>query len=207
MPKLNPSKELVQTDSYRKENNICSEAEFINAVKSGNVENVKKLNFLDEHLEYREALYFDEEFGGCDYDSGSVLMHAVSSNNIQMTKYLLDNGANANDSCFDDGKTVLQAATRTGNEALVRLLLEKGADPTVSDFGLDEERPVDIARQQGFTKIANMLTYFYHNYFSEKSTKKTQFFSSGYEKKEPASKNIDNKDATMHISANECFKP
>lgn len=198
MPKLTPPANLTpqELEHYKLRHNICTLEQFFEAVESGDVSRVNRLNFLDEYLKLSKHLQFElnpdweseEEYTGfVEYDSGNALEIAVSKNHFHMVKYLLENGSNPNSCYADDGFSVLQLATEKGNEKIVRLLLEKGADPTHRDYGRDEEIPLLIAQRNGFQGIEKALKYYYYNYFSEHKKQGSDFFKESAVRAKPVS--------------------
>ncbi|MBQ0163304.1 MAG: ankyrin repeat domain-containing protein [Treponema sp.] len=62
----------------------------------------------------------------------SAVMDAVWKNNLELTKVLIDRGANLN-FISRDGQSVLVLAVGAGNYDICKLLAESGADPDVKD--------------------------------------------------------------------------
>ena len=65
-------------------------------------------------------------------DSGTALMAAVFKNDIEITKILLDLGADAN-LADPNGTTALHYATRFTNKEIIKLLVDYGADIKFKD--------------------------------------------------------------------------
>jgi ankyrin repeat protein len=177
-----------QIQGFLQTNRICTEKEFLNAVKTGNPDEVEKLNYLDKYLHYSKV-EFDGGFVPEILDGGTGLFHAVKGGHIKMVEYLLKNGANPNDFLLSSGWTVLQEAVSecgrryfaeknldTNNNNLsvrknnsiihekyleiIRLLLVNGADPNKHDFGNEEMCPIIIAAYRGLTEIVSLLIEF-----------------------------------------------
>lgn len=79
---------------------------------------------------------------------------AVASNNFNITKMLLDNGAYPN-VCQKAGLAPLHTAAQLGNIELIILLLEHGAEVTLRMEG--GKLPADLAAEKGFNEIAEIL--------------------------------------------------
>ena len=64
----------------------------------------------------------------------SLLMQAVMSNNVQISRYFLENGVDVDDGGeIHSNKTPLMQAAAAGNKDLCKILLEFGADPSLKD--------------------------------------------------------------------------
>jgi len=79
---------------------------------------------------------------------------AVASNNIAITKMLLDAGAYPN-VCQKAGVAPLHTAAQLGNIELIILLLEHGAEVGLRMEG--GKLPADLAAEKGFNEIAEIL--------------------------------------------------
>ncbi|NTE05694.1 hypothetical protein G6M26_20875 [Agrobacterium tumefaciens] len=79
---------------------------------------------------------------------------AVASNNIKISKMLLDAGAYPN-VCQKAGMAPLHTAAQLGNIELIILLLEHGAEVGLRMEG--GKLPADLAAEKGFNEIAEIL--------------------------------------------------
>ncbi|GGE40703.1 ankyrin repeat protein [Pedobacter psychrotolerans] len=79
---------------------------------------------------------------------------AVASNNLQISKMLLDAGAYPN-VCQKAGMAPLHTAAQLGNIELIILLLEHGAEVNLRMEG--GKLPADLAAEKGFNEIAEIL--------------------------------------------------
>lgn len=89
-----------------------------------------------------------------NWEDRTPLHLAVINQSIDISKYLLDQGANVN-TLGSNGRTSLHLAVSSNNEKLVTLLLEKGADYNI--VSRDGETPVDLAL---ISKRASLLRHF-----------------------------------------------
>lgn len=80
----------------------------------------------------------------------SMLYVAVFRDHADMSKLLLDHGAEVN-ACNANGYTPLHWAARRSCSLVVRLLLERGADMNI--LNEDGETPLDIAQTNGHEGI------------------------------------------------------
>lgn len=153
---------------------LCTQDEFFAAVKTGDPTNVDKLNFLDEHVNYK--LVYVEEFVGIQA-TPTALTRALESNHFLMAMYLLENDASPHDTDYDSGWTPLHIAVSKGHVELVKLLLAKGANKDSRTYEVEEELPIDIAKRHGFTEIEALLLkeknhLYVENFFGKKQENK-----------------------------------
>lgn len=166
-----------EIENYLLKNQICTLKEFLTAVKVGDIIALHKLNFLEEYINHHIVDFNCLTEVLEVIDRGSPLSYAVNSQNINLTNYLLSQGADPNDYSREDGWTVLQSATEKGNIALVKLLLEKGADTAKVDFGRDETLPIDIARQKKLSEIEKLLKHYHYLRHIKNNNESTRFFN------------------------------
>jgi acyl-CoA-binding protein len=88
--------------------------------------------------------------------NSSVLMIATDSQQADAVDALLLAGADVNWTDEFDGSTILHCAALLGNERICRALLKAGADPVVKDG--DGMTSIQVAKQEGFVKIVQLLT-------------------------------------------------
>lgn len=82
------------------------------------------------------------------------LHSAVSSNNVEMTRALIERGAPVN-ARQQHGWTPLHAAAQNGNLQIVELLLQDGADPTLkNEAGVTA---LDLAHKHKHAQVADRL--------------------------------------------------
>lgn len=60
-------------------------------------------------------------------ESGTALQYAVRSRSLDMTKFLIEHGANVNTICHGETESPLEAAAEIGRPAMIQLLLDSGA--------------------------------------------------------------------------------
>ncbi|HVV54678.1 MAG TPA: ankyrin repeat domain-containing protein [Mucilaginibacter sp.] len=80
---------------------------------------------------------------------------AVAGDHTEITRMLIENGANVNVR-QQAGATPLHSAAQNGNLDILIMLLENGADTSVRMEG--GKLPADMAREKGFTEIAEILS-------------------------------------------------
>ena len=88
-------------------------------------------------------------------DTSNMPLHAaIAGNRDDLTRLLLDAGANIN---VQDGGgwTPVHLATHGGSLSLVQVLLARGADPSI--VNRDGDSPLDTALKQGHAEIASVL--------------------------------------------------
>ena len=85
-----------------------------------------------------------------------ALLVAALTGHRDITKTLLDNGAEV-DTRADDGRTPLMLAATRGDNDLVSLLLASGADPTLIDRS--GETAGTLALSKGYTELANRFQH------------------------------------------------
>ena len=99
-----------------------STQQLIDAVQAGNITKVKSYIEKGVDINTRGGLYL-----------WPPLHYAVHNNNIEMSKLLIDNGANVNVKNMDK-VTALMWAADIGNTEIAQLLLENGADIDAINF-------------------------------------------------------------------------
>ncbi|XP_064398567.1 ankyrin repeat and SAM domain-containing protein 6-like [Halichondria panicea] len=139
---------LGHTDMVRlltgKKPKECSEGEFFDKVKSGDIERVRVV------LETQKQLANSR-----DKDGATPLMLAANRGNIKMVELLLDRGAGANTTDDKYGWTALMLATHQRKYEVVQLLGEKGAD--VSVRGKSGSTAFDVANMISDIKMIRLI--------------------------------------------------
>lgn len=85
----------------------------------------------------------------------SPLMTAVKNNNMEITKMLLEKGANVNDITVNSRESAIFFAVHNDNIEIVKLLISKGAD--VNMVNGYAQTPLTIAVEKGNKKMINLL--------------------------------------------------
>lgn len=126
-------------------------SDFLPGVKYA-LENGANVNFSDLSTNYLNDLNSTYDyFGIC-----SPLSRSVMHNNIEISEYLLDNGADID---FNSGKCLRNASSR-GDYKMVKFLLENDADIDLTD-GISTA--LDDAISEGHTDVAELLLYYKNN--------------------------------------------
>ena len=116
--------------------------EFISAIKSNNVEEVKRL--LTQGVDVNAQ----DEYGY------NPLFYAVVNGNTEMVKLLIEAGADVNTK-NKFGTTPLFSVALLGRTEVAKLLIEAGAD--VNTKNVNGETPLFTAAHNGNTEIAKLL--------------------------------------------------
>ena len=94
-----------------------------------------------------------------DFRVGTHLTYAVGLGDTAVVQILLDAGANPNtvdtEQFYDESP--LSLAVKAQDAAMVRILLAAGADPNRTLDQFDDVSPLDIAREEGYTEIEQLL--------------------------------------------------
>ncbi len=83
----------------------------------------------DRDSQIKEAIKLGANLNATTLYSRTLLQTAISEENNDAVKLLVDNGADINYRVSDEDLTPLMYAINTGNKKVVSLLLDKGADP------------------------------------------------------------------------------
>jgi len=92
-----------------------------------------------------------------DDEGVSILDMAVTYNNIEMLKYLLEQGADINQTQRRSGFTALMAAACYGRAEIAQILLDSGANEQTRD--MKGFRAVDFARKMNKKSVLKLLYY------------------------------------------------
>ncbi|XP_056142602.1 B-cell lymphoma 3 protein homolog [Lampris incognitus] len=91
------------------------------------------------------------DINAMDNKSGqSPVMHAVESNNIDMVRFLIENGCDVNSQAYS-GNTALHSACGRGQVDTVRVLLKSGADSSLKNYHNDT--PIMVAKDKKITDV------------------------------------------------------
>ncbi len=88
------------------------------------------------------------------------LFIASARGNLQMTRLLLENGANVDEMDFRTGGTALTAAVSSGEKGMVLLLLKNGADPGKAKMQTPYYRnssPLEYAMSMSYTEVVTII--------------------------------------------------
>lgn len=83
----------------------------------------------NREAQLKEALKLGANLNSTTLYSRTLLQTAISNENTEALRLLLDNGADVNYRVSDEDPTPLMYAINTSNTAVVSMLLESGADP------------------------------------------------------------------------------
>ena len=90
-----------------------------------------------------------------DYFGETPLFNATESKNYEISKLLLENGADVNAANFEDGTTSLMNSSYNNDTETTKLLLEYNADPDLGNkYG---DTALHMACRQGYTEIVKLL--------------------------------------------------
>jgi ankyrin repeat protein len=92
-----------------------------------------------------------------DDEGVSILDMAITYDNIEMVKYLIEQGIDINKTTRKSGFTALMAAACYGRVEIMKMLLEEGADTTLKD--LKGFSAIDFARKMNKKSILELLDY------------------------------------------------
>lgn len=124
-------------------------SQLLNAAKAGNLERVQELVAAQDAAKVKAFVNTDDGWG-----NASVLSNAVKSGNLELVQWLVDQGADVNDSLREVSLS-LSAAAETGNLPMMQFLFNKakgglfrnGAD--LNSKGLDGRGVVFLAARSG----------------------------------------------------------
>ena len=136
----------ANTNSDDTEARANPDRDFARAVKAEDIELVEKLIMAGVDVNSPRIVGY---LGGAD-----PLEHSVSIGNIQMTRLLIDKGANI-EAQNNARRSPIYWTAFNGDETLALMLLKAEADPDPVDyFG---RTPAFWARQSGYPEIADIL--------------------------------------------------
>jgi len=92
-----------------------------------------------------------------DDEGVSILDMAITYDNLEMVKYLIEQGIDINKTTRRSGFTALMAAACYGRIEIAKYLIENGADQELSDA--KGFRAVDFARKMNKKSILELLEY------------------------------------------------
>lgn len=112
-------------------------------IQSGNLDALEEL--LDRNPELVHAK---------DSEGDSTLTHAVVFRNIEMARFLIENGVKINESNLQGFTALHWAAIRAGSE-MARLLIQNGAQTNICDY--ENQTPLHKAGASGNIEAAAVL--------------------------------------------------
>ena len=150
--------EILKNDDYD------SALKYIEDGADSNEANETGESVLACALKYRCSIALVQLLIKCDADifdfdneGVSIFDMAVTYNNIEMVKYLIEHGIDVNKTDRRSGFTSLMAAACYGRNEVVRLLLEYGADKNLADTkGFSA---IDFARKMNKKSILKLFDY------------------------------------------------
>ena len=90
-----------------------------------------------------------------DYFGETPLFNATESKNFEISKLLLENGANVDAANFEDGTTSLMNSSYNNDIKTTKLLLESNANPNLGNkYG---DTALHMACRQGYLEIVKLL--------------------------------------------------
>jgi len=92
-----------------------------------------------------------------DNEGVSILDMAITYDNLEMVKYLIDEGIDLNKTTRRSGFTALMAAACYGRVEIAKLLIEQGVDQNASDS--KGFRAVDFARKMNKKSVLEVLDF------------------------------------------------
>ena len=115
-------------------------------VNSGDIDTIRLLlKLYPEYIDCYNTDYFGE----------TPLFNATESKNYEISKLLLENGADVNAANFEDGTTSLMNSSYNNDTETTKLLLEYNADPDLGNkYG---DTALHMACRKGYTDIVKLL--------------------------------------------------
>jgi uncharacterized protein len=115
-------------------------------VNSGDIDTIRLLlNHYPDCVDIYNTDYFGE----------TPLFNATESKNYEISKLLLENGANVDAANFEEGTTSLMNSSYNNDTETTKLLLEHNANPDlVNKFG---DTALHMACRGGYTEIVKLL--------------------------------------------------
>jgi len=137
-------------------------SKLLNGFDANNSDGKSTKNYIHSLARSGDVLKMEMAIDGaadinCADELGKFPIHeAVYSNNIDMVKLLLDNGANIDEAIKPFGHTPLYIAVKCGNHEIAKYLLEKCAKIYVTDK-LSGRSLLHIAAKNNDEKMAGIL--------------------------------------------------
>jgi uncharacterized protein len=89
--------------------------------------------------------------------NSSPLMESITINNLEITKLIIENGADI-EFRDEDNITPLMVAASHGNVEIVKLLIQSGADPNaINDY---DRKAIQAAAEEGYQEVVEYLSDF-----------------------------------------------
>lgn len=118
----------------------------------------------DRDAQLKEAIQLGADLNATTLFSATLLQQAISEENLEAVRLLLDNGADVNYRVGDDDLTPLMYAINSGNQEMVTLLLDRGADtrqvmkvPEYLNMGKREANACDFAHKLENREMMGLL--------------------------------------------------
>lgn len=112
----------------------------------------------------KEAIRLGADLNATTMFTRTVLQEAISKENVEAVRLLLDNGVDVNYRVSGEDLTPLMYAINTGNNGMVSLLLERGADTTQTmkaaeylKMGKEEANACDFANKLEKREVVTLL--------------------------------------------------
>ena len=100
-------------------------------------------------------IHFSRRLTNTDYFGETPLFNATESKNFEISKLLLENGANVDAANFEDGTTSLMNSSFNNDKETTKLLLEYNANPDLGNkYG---DTALHMACRKGYTDIVKLL--------------------------------------------------
>jgi|GEM_PF-2281286 len=129
---------------WLKKNKICTQTEFLEAVKSGQFERLQNFNFIGSYLTFH-----DEE--------GRTALHwAVYDNHLQVVGWLVSQGAALTAKIPENGFTPIHVAAQRGYKKVLNLLLE-GHTELIEDKTQEGKTVLHLAAEAGHEESVELL--------------------------------------------------
>lgn len=110
------------------------------------------LSFAEENQSQCKSV---ADINGKPKSGYTPLMTAVKNNNMEITKMLIEKGADVNDITINSRESAIFFAVNNDNIEIVKLLISKGAD--VNMVNAYAQTPLTIAVEKGNKKMINLL--------------------------------------------------
>lgn len=130
-----------QIQEFLTENKVCTSEEFIDAVKSGNLQTLLQLNYLESYFEAKSDF------------ARTPLLLALDKGYVDVAIWLIKNKVKL-DTQDEHGLTALHLAASRGYSEIVKILIAEGVDLDVDKSG---HTALHLAASNGHEMIMQML--------------------------------------------------